>query len=77
LGVFIFLYIFVKYLNVMGIVVKDLGKKWEQIFDDPDETIIWRYDTSKNKFGPYEVEIKYKRPVVKTKKVTRKVTLNK
>jgi len=75
LGVIIFLCIFVKYLNVMGIVVKELGKKWEQIFDDPDETIIWRYDTSKNKFGPYEVEIKYKRPVVKTKKVTRKVTL--
>jgi hypothetical protein len=77
LGVIIFLCIFVKYLNVMGIVVKELGKKWEQIFDDPDETMIWRYDTSKNKFGPYEVEIKYKRPVVKTKKVTRKVTLNK
>ena len=38
----------------MGIVVKELGKKWEQIFDDPDETMIWRYDTSKNKYGPYE-----------------------
>jgi len=75
LEVIIFLCIFVKYLNVKGIEVKELGKKWEQIFDDPDETIIWRYDTSKNKFGPYEVEIKYKRPVVKTKKVTRKVTL--
>jgi hypothetical protein len=61
----------------MGIVVKDLGKKWEQIFDDPDETIIWRYDTSKNKFGHYVFHKKYKRPVVKTKKVTRKVTLNK
>ena len=73
--VIIFLCIFVEYLNIMGIVVKDLGKKWEQIFDDPDETIIWRYDTSKNKFGPYEVEIKYKRPVVRTKKVIKKVTL--
>jgi hypothetical protein len=61
----------------MSLVVKELGKKWEQIYDDPDETVIWRYDTSKNKFGPYEVEIKYKKPVVKTKKVTRKVTLNK
>ena len=75
--VIIFLCIFVEYLNIMGIVVKDLGKKWEQIYDDVDETIIWRYDTSKSTFGPYEVEIKYKRPVVKTKKVTRKVTLNK
>jgi hypothetical protein len=59
----------------MSIVVKDLGKKWEQVFNDEDETIIWRYDTSKNRFGPYEVEIKYKRPVVKIKKVTRKVTV--
>ena len=75
--VIIFLCIFVEYLNIMGITVKDLGKKWEQIYDDVDETIIWRYDTSKSTFGPYEVEIKYKRPVVKTKKVTRKVTLNK
>ena len=61
----------------MSLVVKELGKKWEQVYDDPDETIIWRYDTSKYNNGPYEVEIKYKRPVVKTKKVTRKVTLNK
>jgi hypothetical protein len=59
----------------MSLVVKDLGKKWEQVFNDEDETIIWRYDTSKNRFGPYEVEIKYKRPVVKIKKVTRKVTI--
>lgn len=59
----------------MSKVVKELGKKWEQVYDDPDETIIWRYDISKSKFGPYEVEIKYKRPVPKTKKVTRKVTI--
>jgi len=59
----------------MSLVVKDLGKKWEQVFNDEDETIIWRYDNSKNRFGPYEVEIKYKRPVVKIKKVTRKVTI--
>jgi hypothetical protein len=50
----------------MSVVVKELGKKWEQIYDDVDETVIWRYDTSKKT-----------RPVVKTKKVTRKVTLNK
>ena len=59
----------------MSLVVIDLGKKREQDYNDEDETIIWRYDTSKNKFGPYEVEIKYKRPVVKTKKITRKVTV--
>ena len=60
----------------MSKVVKELGKKWEQVYDDdPDETVIWRYDTSKTTFGPYEVEIKYKRPVVRTKKVTRKVTV--
>ena len=61
----------------MSLAVKELGTKWEQVYDDPDETVIWRYDTSKNKFGPYEVEIKYKKPVPKIKKVTRKVTLNK
>lgn len=61
----------------MSLIVKELGKKWEQIYDDPDETVIWRYDTSKNKFGPYEVEIKYKKPIIKNKKITRKVTLNK
>ena len=33
----------------MSIVVKDLGKKWEQVYNDEDETIIWRYDTLKNK----------------------------
>ena len=30
----------------MSLVVKELGKKWEHVFDDPDETIIWRYDTT-------------------------------
>lgn len=57
----------------MSKIVKELGKKWERIYEDPDETIIWRYDTSKNKFGPYEVEIKSKSPRVTIKKVTRKV----
>lgn len=61
----------------MSVDKKTLGKKWQVVFEDPDETIIWKYDTSKTEFGPYEVEIKYKKPVVKNKKVTRKVTLNK
>jgi hypothetical protein len=54
---------------------KELHRKWEQIYDDEDETVIWKYDTSKTTFGPYSVEIRYKKPVVKTKKVTRKVTV--
>lgn len=54
---------------------KELNKKWERVYEDEDETVIWRYDTSKNKYGPYEVEIKYKKPVPKTKKLTRKVTI--
>jgi hypothetical protein len=37
----------------MGIVVKELGKKWEQVFDDPDETIIWIYHNKKNNFGHF------------------------
>ncbi len=56
---------------------KEVFKQWQQIYENEDETVIWKYDTSKTKFGPYEVEIKYKKPVQKTKKVTRKVTLNK
>ena len=40
-------------------------KKWERIYNDEDETIIWRYDTKKNKYGPYEVEVKSKIPVVR------------
>jgi hypothetical protein len=56
---------------------KELGRKWQQVYEDEDETVIWKYDTSKTTFGPYEVEIKYKKPVPKTKKVTRKVTLKK
>ena len=35
--------------------------KWEKIYDDVDETIIWRYDLSKNMTGPYEVEIRQKK----------------
>ena len=42
---------------------KIVHRKWEQVYDDEDETVIWRYDTSKNKYGPYEVEIKYKKEV--------------
>lgn len=56
---------------------KELHRKWQQVFEDEDETVIWKYDTSKTTFGPYEVEIKYKKPVPKTKKITRKVTLKK
>lgn len=56
---------------------KEVFKQWQQIYENEDETVIWKYDTSKTKFGPYEVEIKYKKPIPKTKKVTRKVTLKK
>lgn len=56
---------------------KELSRKWQQVYEDEDETVIWKYDTSKTTFGPYEVEIKYKKPIPKTKKVTRKVTLTK
>jgi hypothetical protein len=35
-------------------------KKWERIFEFPDSTIIWRYDSKKSLVNPSEVEIKYK-----------------
>jgi hypothetical protein len=56
---------------------KESNKKWQQVYEDEDETVIWKYDTSKTTFGPYEVEIKYKKPVPKIKKVTTKVTIKK
>lgn len=34
-------------------------KKYELRFEHDDCTAIWKYDTSKTKTGPYEVEIKY------------------
>ena len=52
-------------------------KKWERTYEDEDTISIWKYNSNISMINPYEVEIKYKRPVVKTKKVTRKVTLNK
>ena len=52
-------------------------KKWERTYEDEDTISIWKYNSNISVINPYEVEIKYKRPVVKTKKVTRKVTLNK
>lgn len=56
---------------------KEIQKKWQQVYEDEDEIVIWKYDTSKTKFGPYEVEIKYKKPIPKTKKVTTRVTVKK
>lgn len=57
--------------------IKQLNKKWQQVYEDEDEIVIWKYDTSKTTFGPYEVEIKYKKPIPKTKKVTTRVTVKK
>lgn len=43
-----------------------------QIFEDDETISTWKYDSSKNKFGPYVVEIKYKKPYeVKSVKRTR------
>lgn len=33
-----------------------------QIFEDEETISTWRFDSSKNKFGPYMVDIKYKKP---------------
>lgn len=57
--------------------IKQLNREWQQVYEDEDEIVIWKYDTSKTTFGPYEVEIKYKKPIPKTKKVTTKVTVKK
>lgn len=35
-------------------------KKWEKIHEYDDCITIWRYDSKKSMYNPYEVEIKYK-----------------
>jgi len=35
--------------------------KFERIYEDDDCISIWKYDLSKFKYGPIEVENKYKR----------------
>jgi hypothetical protein len=49
--------------------------KWEYKFEDDEAKYVWKYDNDKNPNGPYQIDIQYKKPVVKTKKVTRKVTV--
>lgn len=38
--------------------------KWEVVYEDEDCISIWKYDIRKTRFGPYEVENKYKRGYV-------------
>lgn len=36
-------------------------QKWEVIYEDEDCISIWKYDSKKSKYGPVEVEYKFKR----------------
>lgn len=37
------------------------GNKYERIYEDETSIDVWKYDLSKNPYGPVEVETKYKR----------------
>jgi hypothetical protein len=37
-------------------------KKSELSFNYDDCVVIWRFDSNKTTTGPYEVEVKYKKP---------------
>lgn len=56
------------YLSNMAKENKIEHKKWEKTHEFDDCITIWRYDSKKSMFNPYEVEIKYKN----VKKVTKK-----
>ena len=38
-----------------------LRTKWEVVYEDEDSISIWKYDLSKTRNGPVEVEYKWKR----------------
>lgn len=35
--------------------------KWEVVYEDDESISIWKYDLRKTRFGPVEVEYKWKR----------------
>ena len=43
--------------------IKEIEKptKWEVVYEDDECISIWKYNTNKTKFGPVEVEYKWKR----------------
>ncbi len=41
-------------------------KKWERVYEDEETISIWRYNSKISMVNPYEVEIKYKKPPVRT-----------
>ena len=54
-------------------------RKWEVVYEDDYTISIWKYDTKKNSAtNPYEVEVKYKKEPVTTKKeITKKEPVKK
>lgn len=42
--------------------------KWEIVYEDEDTISIWRYNTKKSKYGPIEVEYKYKKGFIQPKR---------
>lgn len=45
--------------------------KWEYVYEDEDTISIWKYDAKISMINPYSVEMKYKNPPPKPKKVKR------
>lgn len=53
-------------MNVNKMATKNLIKeekppKFERIYEDDESISIWRYNLLKNKYGPVEVEYKWKK----------------
>ena len=50
----------------------DKSEKFEIVFEKEDSTHIWKYDHTKTKNGPVEVEIKYKKNYIPPSEVKKK-----
>jgi len=50
----------------------DKSEKFEIVFEKEDSTHVWKYDYTKTKNGPVEVEIRYKKNYIPPSEVKKK-----
>ena len=52
--------------------IRDKSEKFVIVFEKEDSTHVWKYDYTKTKNGPIEVEIKYKKNYIPPSEVKKK-----
>ena len=48
-------------------VIKEVATKWERIYEDSETIDTWRYDAKISRINPYQIDIKYKKPIKELK----------